>query len=112
MTESEAIEILKYYDKQPWFLSGDQPAAVAFKLAIQALEEVQAYRAIGTIERFHELTEKAEPKKAIPNRPLQEGAYIKWTCPNCGKMRWSGYYHPPLTFDRVCTNCLQAIDWE
>lgn len=47
MTESECIGILKYYDKQPWFLSGDQPAAVAFKMAIDALEEIQEFRRIG-----------------------------------------------------------------
>lgn len=34
----------------------------AYKMAIQALEEIQAYRAIGTVEEFKDLREKSEPK--------------------------------------------------
>ena len=63
-------------------------------------------------KELKDLKEKNEPKKPIPNKPLEEGDYIKWACPNCGRIRWSGYYFPPLTFDKVCTNCLQAIDWQ
>lgn len=50
-------------------------------------------------------------KKPIPDRPLEKGKVICWSCPNCGKAKWNGYYFPPLTFDKVCTDCLQAIDW-
>ena len=118
MTESEAIKLLKYYDEQPWFLSGDQPAAVAFKMAIQALEEIQAYRtiglsptmvkdliasckkheknalenahivdeyrAIGTVEEFKTLKEKAEPKKPIEMQPTSKLANGYSACPICG----------------------------
>lgn len=34
-------------------------------VAIQALEEIQKYRAIGTVEEFKALKEKSEPKKPI-----------------------------------------------
>lgn len=46
MTENEAIKILKYYDEQPEFLSKDAPADCAFKMAIQALEEIQQIKEI------------------------------------------------------------------
>lgn len=46
MTDSEAIEILKYYDEQPYFFSKDASADHAFKMAIAAFEEVQQYREI------------------------------------------------------------------
>lgn len=73
---------------------------------------LKEYSAIGTIEEFKALKDKSVAKKAIPNKPLEEGDYIKWTCPNCGRIRWKGYYFQPLIFDKVCTNCLQAIDWQ
>ena len=77
----------------------------------QAFNKLQRYESLGTVEEFKVLKEKSEPKKPIPSRPLEKGAYINWTCPNCGNMRWSGYYYPPLTFNKICTDCLQTIDW-
>ena len=74
-------------------------------------ELLKLYQSIGTIEEFKALKEKATPKKPIPNKPLEEGKIICWSCPNCRKENWNGYYFPPLTFDKVCTDCLQAIDW-
>lgn len=75
------------------------------------MEELERYRAIDTVEVCRTAVERMRPKKAIPNKNLEEGAYIKWTCPNCGKVKWEGYYYLPITFDKVCTDCLQAIDW-
>lgn len=104
------IDALKYdctrYEEQLSIARGEKQV---FTDDDMLLEE---YRAIGTIEELKDLKEKNEPKKPIPNKPLEEGDYIKWACPNCGRIRWSGYYFPPLTFDKVCTNCLQAIDWQ
>lgn len=39
MEVKEALEILKYYDEQPYFFSKDPPAGIAFKMAMQALEK-------------------------------------------------------------------------
>lgn len=36
----------------------------ALDMAIQALEEIQQYRAIGTVEEFKSLKKKNEPKKS------------------------------------------------
>jgi len=105
MTESEAIKKIR---KQICNEKGVQRYCTdncmygtehcAYSVAIQALEEVQAYRAIGTIERFRELTEKAEPKRVDDN----------YCCPVC---------HTYAKDDEgvageYCPNCGQRLDWE
>lgn len=75
-----------------------------FDRAIQALEEVQACRAIGTVEEFKALKEKAEPKKPI--------RMDLCTCPSCGthnevfKKRRN-----TVTYDIVhCWHCGQVVE--
>ena len=60
-------------------------------------EKLEQYEAIGTIERFRELTEKAEPKK-----PVDKIMYLE--CPACGDVGIldCGY----------CSVCGQRLDWE
>ncbi len=60
-----------------------------------ALEEIQSYRAIGTVEEFKALKEKAEPKK-----PDYQWEHEK--CPGCGS------FH---VFGRYCSECGQKLDW-
>ena len=65
-----------------------------------ALEEIQAYRAIGTIEELQALKEKNEPKK--PNE-------ISWgatKCPICGYEFGFGSHF------KHCSKCGQKIDWQ
>ena len=63
---------------------------------IQALEEIQQYKAIGTIEEFKALKEKNTPKKVA-----YQGEHEK--CPNCGS------FH---VFGKHCTECGQAVDYD
>ena len=81
----------------------------AMKMAVQALEEIQEYRAIGTAGECRAAVEKIKPKK-----PAYEGdgysagkiVYDTWICPGCGKdyeMEYDNYDY--------CPNCGQAIDW-
>lgn len=80
-----------------------------YEMAIQALEEVQQYRQIGTVEECREAVEKQTAKK-----PDYEGdgfsdgqlVYDTWICPCCGK-------HYEVYCDRYyyCQNCGQHIDW-
>lgn len=80
-----------------------------YEMAIQALEEVQQYRQIGTVEECREAVEKQTAKK-----PDYEGdgfsdgqlVYDTWICPCCGK-------HYEVDCDRYyyCQNCGQHIDW-
>lgn len=80
-----------------------------YEMAIKALEEVQQYRQIGTVEECREAVEKQTAKK-----PDYEGdgfsdgqlVYDTWICPCCGK-------HYEVDCDRYyyCQNCGQHIDW-
>jgi hypothetical protein len=80
-----------------------------YEMAIKALEEVQKYRKIGTVEECREAVEKQTAKK-----PDYEGdgfsdgqlVYDTWICPSCGK-------HYEVDYDRYdyCQNCGQRIDW-
>lgn len=55
---------------------------------MEVVEELNAYRAIGTIEEFKALKEKAESKKPIysefDENELEEIIPYKATCPTCG----------------------------
>lgn len=80
-----------------------------YEMAIQALEEVQKYRKIGTVEEWREAVEKQTAKK-----PDYEGdgysdgqlIYDTWICPCCAQ-------HYEVDYDRCdyCPNCGQRIDW-
>lgn len=80
-----------------------------YEMAIQALEEVQKYRKIGTVEEWREAVEKQTAKK-----PDYEGdgysdghlVYDTWICPCCGK-------HYEIDYDDYdfCPACGQCIDW-
>lgn len=69
-------------------------------MAIQVLSEIQAYRAIGTIEEFKALKEKNEPKKP------KIWANGTKHCPNedCEEVVYSS--------DEYCLKCGTKIDWQ
>lgn len=68
-----------------------------------ALQEIQQYRAIGTVEECRE-----ERERQIGKKPVKD-EYNHDCCPNCGWIvyqdEWGGRYLPH------CENCGQAIDW-
>ena len=65
----------------------------AFEMAIKALEEVQQYRAIGTVEECRVAVDKMKPKKTAIE------AIKVHICPVCGS---SGIYD-------YCGNCGQRV---
>lgn len=112
MTESEAIEwikelrvseeILEFYYAESFIKACD--------MAIQALEEVQKYREIGSIEEC-----RASREKQIPKNPTYEGdgyapdgtfVWDEWLCPCCGKR-----YEVDYDDYDYCPNCGQKLDW-
>lgn len=115
MTENEAIERLKCMrlfmqinDKasESKFLEEDY---IANKLAVKALEEIQQYRAIGTVEECREARERQRGKKPVY-------PYLKSfpTCPNCGEVNLqqeNEYGNVVENYD-FCPDCGQAISWE
>lgn len=81
----------------------------AYAMAIQALEEVQQYRQIGTVEECRMAVEKQTAKKPdYEGDGYSEGqlVYDTWICPSCGK-------HYEVDYDSYdyCPNCGQMLDW-
>lgn len=74
-------------------------------VAIKALEEIQQYREIGTVEECREGAEKQKPKKPekVTNSSIRHtDDYI---CPNCGK------HFTGTGIAEYCYHCGQAIQW-
>ena len=90
-----------------WYNDGEQNGKnfLPFQTAIEALEEVQEYRKIGTVEEFREAMKKTNPMK--PEAFDKDFDYYK--CPVCGEIIWST---DNINEHNYCLNCWQAIDWE
>lgn len=74
---------------------------VACDMAINALEEIQQYRSIGTVEECRAAVEKQRAKKPILSAPCKSINY--YLCPNCGKI---------LPINKpFCSECGSAVDW-
>lgn len=81
------------------------------ELAIQALEEVQQYRQIGSVEEFREAVEKQTAKK-VTSFDYHNGT-VNYGCPICKRKiiskidgKWCGG-----TFNEYCDRCGQKLDW-
>lgn len=114
MTENEAINTLSYLlgyenavDKGE--LDAENHLNSQEKEALQfILEEIQQYRAIGTVEELKALREKNEPKKVV----VEHVPKTSWTrevshylCPCCNHIFSFG----GTTY---CSCCGQKIDWQ
>ena len=118
MTENEAIKVLvaqkqcidKSSSGQCKINCGDCKKNIpiayqekSYEVAITALEEIQQYRKIGTVEECREAVEKQKPKKPHRNYSKFHGLWCK-----CG---W--YLGDKQCLDiKYCPNCGQAIDTE
>ena len=67
-----------------WHMVGND-----YKCAIKALEEIQQYRAIGT----------------VPKNPIHDWLYA---CPNCHTIMLQGAFEAR---GRCCKECGQVLDW-
>ena len=75
----------------------------AFDMAIQALEEVEQYRALGTVEELKEAREKQVAKKPLADSYGEIGmGFLVPICPNCRKPVEEGEHH---------CECGQALKW-
>lgn len=134
MTEKEAIENIKEYIRKcnyTWsvksifneYIKHLNGAYVSYtardvienchksleKLSVKALEEIEQYRAIGTVEECREAVERRKAK-----RPDYEGdgeadgypVYDTWICPHCGE-----HYEIEYEEYKCCPKCGQEIDW-
>lgn len=116
MTENEAIKFLKgMQNKKVDYgeMVGAPPSCYGYEFvypepedyaiveAIKALEEVQEYRKIGTVEECREAVEKTKAKK-----PMFYST--NWYCPKCENLVGNSTFHWLHDF---CKNCGQKIDW-
>lgn len=100
MTENEAIKKLNMLDEALNFQRADaDESSCALQMAIQALEEIRQYRAIGTVEEFKALKEKTEQKKVVYQ--IDGNGHKHEKCPACGS------FH---VFGKHCTECGQALE--
>lgn len=101
MTENEAINVLNMIEAHGAL------AVEAKEMAINALEEVQKYRAIGTPEECRvAMEERQNPRAAITEK--EDTGTTRYICPTCGMyMGWSTGTFPA----RYCWKCGQKLDW-
>ena len=108
MTENEAIKMLEQGDKNSYEAECTYEEYLeAIEMGRKALEEIQAYRAIGTVEEFKALKEKNEPKK-----PIERFTGSEWVC-ECPACR--GITETPqeqiVESIQYCAWCGQKLDW-
>ena len=100
MTESEVIEILRFaYPKE----SNRPITEEVISIAINALEEIQQYKELGTVEALRVAKEKQIPKKPHKNFEKFSGVWC-----SCGKYLGKGYFVDKPSY---CTDCGQKLDW-
>ena len=86
------------------------------KAIVNALEEVQKYRAIGTPDECRAAVEKQKPKKPIykhyEDEDKGEPPYIKIACPNGCRIQLYPVTDKNLAHEHVyCPKCGQKLDW-
>lgn len=85
------------------------------EVILNAFEELEQYRALGTVEELREAREKQVPKKPYIETEKAKGLredYDCYECPNCdsflGHVSDCKDEHYRYNY---CPNCGQAIDW-
>lgn len=121
MTENEAIKILKKDSCYECAQGADSPfsceygecrVAKANRAAIKALEEVQKYRAIGTIEECQAAVVKQTAKKPIFSHNLSDTLSVfHCECGNIIKVSHDIGIMDNNNAPNYCSNCGCKFDW-
>lgn len=104
MTENEALEYMKLF-REDWDRDSKTKNAMALDVAISALEEVQQYRAIGTVSEFRQLKEKAIKKV----ERHKDKHYCECGCPV--EIMLDGITLKPIGGQIYCDQCGAKLDW-
>ena len=75
------------------------------------LEELKAYRAIGTLEECREAVDKQKAKKPIMKQYFEDLEDEYLCCPTCGEILTDRIPDDNKTFYFHCMNCGQKFDW-
>ena len=111
MTENEAIKNIQYRIYTAGSIVGNGNNGTAYEdleMAIQALEEIQQYRAIGTIEEFKALKEKSVAKKPHSISIANDIGNSMVECPICHAR---SDYDVKSIKSGYCWKCGQKLDW-
>lgn len=99
MTENDAIAKFKRTSVL-WESATNTEMVEAVKVAIQAIEEIQQYRAIGTIEELKALKEKNTPME-LDKHNFQDEVH-HYLCPSCRNI--------VSCTQNYCEECGQALE--
>lgn len=102
MTKDDVIEIIKDVTWKDFGRHPDFPKAR--EAAIQALNEVEEYRTIGTPEECRAAVEKQKAKRPDGGRDIDGNDYL--ICPNCCAIVADGEWTA-----NFCPDCGQKLDW-
>lgn len=112
MTENEAREMLERTklncglpeQGEKWSANRE---TIAIDMAIKALEEIQQYRSIGTVEECRAAVEKQSAKKPLSRTHCKDGNHPLsqdiGRCPSC-----NGIVAEDMLW---CDDCGQKLDW-
>jgi hypothetical protein len=110
MTENEAIKELEHsvvsYEVQNKNNITCDLTQNVLDMATQTLEEIQQYRAIGTIEEFKALKDKGVAKKPKSNKVIFSSDSYAY-CPHC-----KGSIEAEFMKPRNCRKCGGELDWQ
>ena len=106
MTVQEAIKLLEIQKPVVGCKEYKKPLMYAFEMAIKCMQEVEQYRALGTVEELKEAREKQVAKKVIVE---DEGDSL--LCPSCG-LELMGSINDADHDPYYCFECGQKLDWE
>lgn len=112
MTLNEAIEMLNNIQVDTRDLKHALKCSDLIDTTVKALEEVQEYRKLGTVEEVAEAVEKTKAKKCIQDSCPD---HTRYKCPSCGKIQMSVYTHGFPRLGRIpnnCDNCGQRLESE
>lgn len=82
----------------------------ACRVACDAIDELQEYKKLGTLEKIREAVDKQNAKKPDYEGDgyAPDGSFVwdTWVCPGCGTK-----YEVDYDEHDYCPNCGQHIDW-
>lgn len=115
MTENEAIAKMKYRIKAVTNIAGkgvDGKAYEDMEMAIKALEEIQQYRVIGTVDECRDAMEKQKAEKPYFEPAKYADILRRYTCRRCGKFLGEYFIDSLVKSDcpKYCSNCGKRID--
>lgn len=108
MTENRAIEIIKNTN----FLTDTMNVIRAFDVAVKAIEEVQQYRKIGTVDECRTAREKQIPKKPAFGYNISDTlSVLHCECGNSIKVSHVIGIITNNDAPNYCSQCGQKLDW-